>query len=222
MSFISNYRCTSDRSLQTTEEKSPLEDERHLCYCRWNRRPDCIRCHHVAWYPTSDRNLVFNQWAFGYWSRDCWNEIAWGGQEGDPRSILSCMTTTQSHTYITWTMQLTLVTLWSPYQWSQYAWYLAQWQTLAQSALSNQTKTIIESGISTPQGIAGTLKGGTYFIPVQARQAADIESEITVTATARILTKIIRDYVSSTTTKISYILLDLITLIDIIREDSWP
>lgn len=73
---------------------------------------------------------------------------------------------------------------------------MGQWQNLAQQALSNQTTAIIEAGVSTPQGISGVLKGGAYFIPVQARQMAEVENEITVSATGRILTKIIRDYVS--------------------------
>lgn len=79
-------------------------------------------------------------------------------------------------------------------RWSQYAWYLGKWQGLAQEALSNQTTAVINAGISTPEGISGVLKDGAYFIPVKARQISEVENEISTSATARILTQIIRDY----------------------------
>ncbi|EGG00903.1 uncharacterized protein MELLADRAFT_67414 [Melampsora larici-populina 98AG31] len=79
-------------------------------------------------------------------------------------------------------------------RWSQYAWYLGKWQGLAQEALSNQTTAVLNAGISTPEGISGVLKGGAYFIPVKARQMSEVENEISTSATARILTQIIRDY----------------------------
>ncbi|POW08105.1 hypothetical protein PSHT_09697 [Puccinia striiformis] len=82
-----------------------------------------------------------------------------------------------------------------PFQrWSEFAWYLGKWQSLAQGTLSNRTTDVINAGISTPQGISGVLKNGTYFRRIEARQFQQVESEIKFTATARILNAIIRDY----------------------------
>ncbi|OAV86702.1 hypothetical protein PTTG_29766 [Puccinia triticina 1-1 BBBD Race 1] len=82
-----------------------------------------------------------------------------------------------------------------PFQrWSEFAWYLGKWQSLAQGTLNNRTTDIINAGISTPQGISGVLKNGTYFRRIEARQFQQVESEIKFTATARILNAVIRDY----------------------------
>ncbi|KAG0148862.1 hypothetical protein CROQUDRAFT_89679 [Cronartium quercuum f. sp. fusiforme G11] len=79
-------------------------------------------------------------------------------------------------------------------RWAKLSWYLGQWQDLAQQALNNQTAAILKAGVSTPQGISGVLRDGAYFIPVQARQMSQVEGEITVAATGRVLSKIFRDY----------------------------
>ncbi|PLW52647.1 hypothetical protein PCANC_06313 [Puccinia coronata f. sp. avenae] len=82
-----------------------------------------------------------------------------------------------------------------PFQrWSEFSWYLGKWQSLAQGILNNRTSDVINAGISTPQGISGVLKNGTYFRRIEARQFQHVESEIKFTATARILNAIIRDY----------------------------
>ncbi|EFP76912.1 hypothetical protein PGT21_005406 [Puccinia graminis f. sp. tritici] len=82
-----------------------------------------------------------------------------------------------------------------PFQrWSEFAWYLGKWQSLAQGTLSNRTTDIINAGISTPKGISGVLKNGTYFRRIEARQFQQVESEIKFTATAKIMNAIIRDY----------------------------
>lgn len=82
-----------------------------------------------------------------------------------------------------------------PFQrWSEFSWYLGKWQSAAQGALTNRTVDVMNAGISTPQGISGVLKNGSYFRHIEARQFQQVESEIKTTATARILTAIIRDY----------------------------
>ncbi|KNZ56369.1 hypothetical protein VP01_241g7 [Puccinia sorghi] len=82
-----------------------------------------------------------------------------------------------------------------PFQrWSEFSWYLGKWQSLAQGTLSNRTTDVINAGISTPEGISGVLKNGTYFRRIEARQFQQVESEIKFTATARILNAILRDY----------------------------
>ncbi|CAH7689524.1 hypothetical protein BY996DRAFT_4576863 [Phakopsora pachyrhizi] len=82
-----------------------------------------------------------------------------------------------------------------PFQrWSEYSWYLGKWQTAAQGALNNMTDSVLASGISTPEGISGVLKNGSYFKHLEAKKFSDVQSEMSFAAAARVLTAIIQDY----------------------------
>lgn len=78
-------------------------------------------------------------------------------------------------------------------RWSNYAFYLSQWQQHVQKNIANGTRTVIESGVSTAQGISSVLKNGTFFYTRPEVNEAEIISSLKNTTTARIVTDILRN-----------------------------
>ncbi|MBW0511010.1 hypothetical protein O181_050725 [Austropuccinia psidii MF-1] len=79
-------------------------------------------------------------------------------------------------------------------RWSEFSWYLQKWQSIAQRTLADRMMDIMNAGVSTPQGISSVLSNGTYFRHIETRQFHEVESQVSFTATARVLGAIIRDY----------------------------
>ncbi|MBW0463968.1 hypothetical protein O181_003683 [Austropuccinia psidii MF-1] len=77
-------------------------------------------------------------------------------------------------------------------RWSNYAYYMSQWQSKVQDQIANSTASVIRSGISTPGGISGVLKGGGFLSEIQIQPISAIEQDIKRTMTVRILVDIIR------------------------------
>ncbi|EGG08379.1 uncharacterized protein MELLADRAFT_84906 [Melampsora larici-populina 98AG31] len=85
-------------------------------------------------------------------------------------------------------------------RWSNYAFYLSQWQQHVQKNIANGTRTVIESGVSTAQGISSVLKNGTFFYTRPEVNEAELISSLKNTTTARIVTDILRNQVLQTPT----------------------
>ncbi|WAQ81291.1 hypothetical protein PtA15_1A631 [Puccinia triticina] len=75
---------------------------------------------------------------------------------------------------------------------SVYAFYLSEWQKHAQKSISNSTRSIIASGVSSPQGISTVLKNGTFFRERPTFNEAELISSLRNTTTIRIMTDILR------------------------------
>lgn len=78
-------------------------------------------------------------------------------------------------------------------KWANYAFYLSEWQQHVQRSIANSTRTIINSGISTPQGISNVLKNGTYFMEIPQVDQADLMIGLKNTTTVRIVVNILRN-----------------------------
>ncbi|MBW0473561.1 hypothetical protein O181_013276 [Austropuccinia psidii MF-1] len=78
-------------------------------------------------------------------------------------------------------------------RWSVYAFYLSEWQQHAQKSIANSTRSVIASGVSTPQGISAGLKNGTFFYERPRVNEAQLTSGLKNTTTVRILTDILRN-----------------------------
>lgn len=76
---------------------------------------------------------------------------------------------------------------------SVYAFYLAEWQKHAQKSISNSTRSIIASGVSSAQGISGVVKNGVFFRERPTVNEADLVANLKNTTTVRILTDILRN-----------------------------
>ncbi|PLW18594.1 hypothetical protein PCANC_02999 [Puccinia coronata f. sp. avenae] len=77
-------------------------------------------------------------------------------------------------------------------RWSSYVYYLSEWQSKVQDKLANMTSTTIQSGISSPLGIANALKGGVFLNGTQVAEQQDVQKQIEKTLAVRILVDIIR------------------------------
>ncbi|KAA1095572.1 hypothetical protein PGT21_000866 [Puccinia graminis f. sp. tritici] len=75
---------------------------------------------------------------------------------------------------------------------SVYAFYLSEWQKHAQKSIANYTRSIIASGVSSPQGISTVLKNGTFFRERPSLNEAELVSSLRNTTTVRIMTDILR------------------------------
>ncbi|KAA1086554.1 hypothetical protein PGT21_003295 [Puccinia graminis f. sp. tritici] len=75
---------------------------------------------------------------------------------------------------------------------SVYASYLSEWQKHAQKGIANATRSIIASGVSSPQGISTVLKNGTFFHERPSLNEAELVASLKNTTTVRILTDILR------------------------------
>jgi hypothetical protein len=80
-------------------------------------------------------------------------------------------------------------------QWSSYVYYLSEWQSKVQDKLANMTSTTIQSGISSPPGIANALKGGVFLNNTQIEEQQNVQKQIEQTLTVRILVDILRTQV---------------------------
>ncbi|KAG0144494.1 hypothetical protein CROQUDRAFT_64994 [Cronartium quercuum f. sp. fusiforme G11] len=78
-------------------------------------------------------------------------------------------------------------------RWANYAFYVSQWQQHVQKNIANATRSVIDSGVSTAQGISGVLQGGTFFYDRPEVNEADLISSLKNTTTARIVTDILRN-----------------------------
>ncbi|WAR61757.1 hypothetical protein PtB15_12B447 [Puccinia triticina] len=77
-------------------------------------------------------------------------------------------------------------------RWSSYVYYLSEWQSKVQDKLANMTSTTIQSGISSPPGIANVLKGGIFLNNTQIEEQQNVQKQIERTLTVRILVDILR------------------------------
>ncbi|KAA1079292.1 hypothetical protein PGT21_006836 [Puccinia graminis f. sp. tritici] len=75
---------------------------------------------------------------------------------------------------------------------SVYAFYLSEWQKHAQKGIANATRSVIASGVSSPQGISTVLKNGTFFHERPSLNEAELVANLKNTTTVRILTDILR------------------------------
>lgn len=81
-------------------------------------------------------------------------------------------------------------------KWANYAFYLGEWQQHVQKNIANATRSVIEAGVSSAQGISGVLKDGQFFYVRPDVNEAEITSMLKNTTTARIVTDILRNQVS--------------------------
>jgi len=77
-------------------------------------------------------------------------------------------------------------------RWSSYVYYLSEWQSKVQDKLANITSTIVQSGISSPQGIATVLKGGAFLNNTRVEEQENVQKQIEKTLAVRILVDILR------------------------------
>ncbi|WAQ91214.1 hypothetical protein PtA15_14A95 [Puccinia triticina] len=75
---------------------------------------------------------------------------------------------------------------------SVYAFYLSEWQKHTQKGIANSTRSIIASGVSSPQGISTVLKNGTFFRERPSLNEAELVENLKNTTTVRIMTDILR------------------------------
>ncbi|PLW12695.1 hypothetical protein PCANC_14437 [Puccinia coronata f. sp. avenae] len=61
---------------------------------------------------------------------------------------------------------------------SEINYHITSYQEQAQESLRNQTKTRLNAPISSPEGMAGALLGGSYLDPTQFRSIDQIEDEL--------------------------------------------
>ncbi|OAV97820.1 hypothetical protein PTTG_25834 [Puccinia triticina 1-1 BBBD Race 1] len=75
---------------------------------------------------------------------------------------------------------------------SVYAFYLSEWQKHVQTGIANSTRSIVSSGVSSPQGISTVLKNGTFFRERPSFNEAELVGSLKNTTTVRIMTDILR------------------------------
>lgn len=63
-------------------------------------------------------------------------------------------------------------------RWSSYVYYLSEWQSKVQDKLANITSTIVQSGISSPQGIGTVLKGGAFLNNTRVEEQENVQKQI--------------------------------------------
>ncbi|EFP80456.2 uncharacterized protein PGTG_06412 [Puccinia graminis f. sp. tritici CRL 75-36-700-3] len=73
-----------------------------------------------------------------------------------------------------------------------YTSYLSEWKKHSRKGITNGTRSIIASGVSSPQGISTVLKIGTFFHERPSLNEAELVASLKNTTTVRILTDILR------------------------------
>ncbi|KAG0144480.1 hypothetical protein CROQUDRAFT_47226 [Cronartium quercuum f. sp. fusiforme G11] len=76
-------------------------------------------------------------------------------------------------------------------RWADYATMVAEWQEFIEQSANNKTEALIESGVSTEEGLLGHFKDGKYLYDVQQKSTTDIEEVLTKVLTARMINHIL-------------------------------